>query len=236
MLLFLTCCLAVPVPERGVEKTPSIACKLENSYIGNVIDFQHTLEIRDKDWSFVVLDRSVGLPVPRKTTTAGSYEIRGDLAFFTVDAGGEGKFGINFRRIKGVMYFDRFFPGDDGRLSYARQWFTQRDGKWVPLELRRLFFVAPNLKAVGHTLDLHFEGERTLWNDKGEPSTTRIDAKVAYKALEGTNRFAVAGKLPSFLPGDLSFSVDDGRITMAGPADHIRGMHGFGADLWREKP
>src|SRR5262245_58136350 len=97
-------------------------------------------------------------------------------------------------------------PTKDGRLSLARQWFTQRDGKWQPLELRRISFKAPNLDALDKTLAVHFQGERITWNVAGKMETTPLEAKVVFEQ-QAKLYYAIENpeKTPAFVPRELSF-------------------------------
>ncbi|MFO0967719.1 MAG: hypothetical protein U0793_19325 [Gemmataceae bacterium] len=243
MLLFLTAFFGfVPAPERLPEKAPSLACKIVNSYIGNVVDFEYTLEIKDKApvWKYTAIDRSFrGLPFkPTKLTLQGEYEVQGDLAFFTVTSGGAGKFGLNFQRVKETIFFNRFFLQPDGRLAYVRQWFARRDGAWQPSRLVRLSFAPPDPKALKDDFGAVVTGQDVRWDDAGKQTVAPITLKLRYKrrdglyfALEGDN--PLAKTLPEVAPliAVLLLRIEDGRVISAGPGRSINDLQGFVAPV-----
>jgi hypothetical protein len=212
--------LAVPAPK--LPDGVSLECKIHRTYIGAILDFEYSLTIGGPDkktWRYEMIDRQILLPNPVVTTTEGTYDVDGEIALFTVAATDKtpaARFGVNFRRQDKEVFFDAFFPGKDGRMTYARQWHENRKDRWQLVESLTLSFIAPDAKSLPKTWEAHFRGEHAVIAEDGTFKKTAIDRREGYK--EHSPKYYARtgdGAVPWWLSPEMLFDVRDGRVVRA---------------------
>ena len=219
-----------------------IRCEAGGSYMGNAIDLRYSLTItgpKERSWKYVCRDVGpFGRHYAGPSGYAGTYEIHGDLAVFTgkplrpaKGADQEVRFGLNFGFHGKQVYFDRFFPGEDGAFHYHRKWFHRKKaGKWRPVEERILTLRSKG--PAGETWKVAIEGERVLWDEQGKRQPERCSVTAVWK--KAYRMYSLERRPRKWLPGVLWPQKDGGRLlSIAVNVPYIADIRGFHPRLAR---